>query len=94
MQIQELLGEYLNKFGVVHGEQQGEGAEVDIVGRIDGLRRAKYCVSDGDTAAEDRRVFYIIDTAEKELKLAAKSKSTLTKIHTANSRYATFPLLL
>lgn len=61
MQVQQLFGEDLYELGVVHGEEKGEGAKVDVVCRVDSLWGAKDGVSDGDSAAEDRGVFYVVD---------------------------------
>lgn len=61
MQIQQLFGEYFDELRVVHGEEEREGAEVDVVCGVYRLRGAEYCVGDGDAAAEERRVFYVVD---------------------------------
>jgi hypothetical protein len=61
VQVQELLGEYLDELGVVHGEEKGKSAEVDVVCRVDRLRGTEDGVSDRDTAAEERGVFYVVD---------------------------------
>jgi hypothetical protein len=61
VQVQELLGEYLDELGIIHGQKKGQGVEVDVVGRVDCLRGTEDGVRDRDTAAEERGVFYIID---------------------------------
>jgi hypothetical protein len=43
-----------------------EGEEVDIVGGVDGLGCAEDIVRDGDSAAEDRVVFDIVDSARRQ----------------------------
>ena len=62
MKVQQFFGEDLYELGVVHGEEERESAKVDVVCRVDSLWCAKNGVSDGDAAAEDRGVFYIVDT--------------------------------
>jgi hypothetical protein len=41
MQIQQLFGEDIDQLGIVHGEQEGERAEVDVICGVDGLRGAE-----------------------------------------------------
>jgi len=65
VQVQKLFGEYLDEFRVVHGEQKGQGAEVDVICRVDCLWGSEDGVSDRDTAAEERGVFYIVDTRQR-----------------------------
>jgi hypothetical protein len=61
VQVQQLLGEDVDELGVVHAQQVLERFEVDVVGRVDGLGRAEDGVCDGDAAAQDGRVFDVVD---------------------------------
>jgi hypothetical protein len=61
MQVQQLLGEDLDELGVVHAQQVLQGFEVDVIGRVDGLRGAEDGVRDGDAAAQERGVFDVVD---------------------------------
>lgn len=61
MQVQQLFCKDLDEFGVVHGQEKGKRAEVDVIGRVDCLRGAEDGVGDRDAAAEDGGVFYIVD---------------------------------
>ena len=62
MEIEEFLGEDLNgEVGVGQGGELLEGEEVDVVGRVDGLGGAEDGVGDWVPAAQEGRVFNIVD---------------------------------
>jgi hypothetical protein len=62
VQVEQFFGEDLDEFGIVHDEQVLQRFEVDVVCRVYGLWGAEDGVRDGDAAAEDGRVFYVVDT--------------------------------
>jgi hypothetical protein len=75
----------------VHGEEKGQSAEVDIVCAVDGLRGAEYGVCNGDAAAQEGRVFYVVDAANglewQGVVMVGEGSCTV------NSQYAAYPPL-
>jgi hypothetical protein len=64
MEVEQFFCEDLNKFGVVHKKQILQRLEVDVICRVNGLWGTEDGVRDGDTAAEDGRVFDVVDAWE------------------------------
>jgi hypothetical protein len=62
MQVQQLFCEDLDELGVVHEKQVLQRFEVYVVCGVYGLRCAEDGVCDGDAAAEEGGVFYVVDT--------------------------------
>jgi hypothetical protein len=93
MQVEQLFGKDLNELGIVHRQQKGEGAEVNVVCGINRLRGAEDGVCDGDAAAEEGRVFYVVD-AWGGISIASRkvgSDNLGKEIRTVDSRYAAYP---
>ena len=62
MQIEEFFGVYLQAYRVGEGAERLEGEEVDVVRTVDGLGGAVNGVGDWNAAAEEGRVFDVVDT--------------------------------
>lgn len=62
MEVEELLRVDGDEGGVLERDELLEGAEVDVVGGVYGLRDSEDGVCDGDAAAEDGGVFDVVDT--------------------------------
>ena len=61
VQVQQLLGVYLNGLRALQLLQLAQRAEVDVVGRVDGLRGAEDAVGHGDAATQHGGVFDVVD---------------------------------
>lgn len=66
--------------GVGEGGERLQRLEVDVVGRVDGLGDAEDGVGDGYAAAEERRIFDVVDAGTGQLKSENGELETYSKL--------------
>ena len=72
MQIAELVSVDLDRARVAELQELLQGAEVDVIGRVDRLGSAEDAVGHGHAAAELGGVFYVVDPVMQVSDVALK----------------------